>query len=84
MYKYLKKKAVKKVKPSSEQVVSRTKGNEHQLKHRRIHLNIMKLFFTMTVTEQLHRLPKEVVHSPTLEIFETSLNIIQSALGASA
>ena len=38
----------------------------HQLKHRRCHLNIRKHFFTVRVTEHWHRLPKQVVESPSL------------------
>ena len=41
----------------------RTRGKEHKLKHGRFPLNIRKHFFTVRVTEQWHRLPKEVAVS---------------------
>ncbi|KAK4815447.1 hypothetical protein QYF61_002836 [Mycteria americana] len=46
----------------------RTRGNGHKLKHKRCLLNIRKHVFTMRVTEPWHRLPREVLESPTLEI----------------
>jgi len=45
----------------------RTGGNGHQLKHRRLCLNIRKHFFTVRVSEDWHRLPGEGVESPSLE-----------------
>jgi len=48
----------------------RTRGNGHQLKHRRYPLNIRKYFFTVRVTKPQHRFPREAVESPSLEILK--------------
>jgi len=45
-------------------------------KYRKFHLNIRKKFFTLRVTEPWNRLPRGVVDSPSLEIFETCLDAV--------
>ncbi|KFV78399.1 hypothetical protein N308_05559, partial [Struthio camelus australis] len=50
--------------------------NGHKLNHRQFCLNVRKNFFTVRVTEHWHRLPREVVESPSLEIFKSHLDTI--------
>jgi len=54
----------------------RTRANGHKLKHRRVRLNIRKRFLTLRVPEHWHRLPREVVEFPSLEIFKSRLVIV--------
>jgi len=58
----------------------RTRGKGYKLKHRKLRLNMRKNFFTLRVTEYWNRLPREVVDSPSLEIFKTDLDNVLCSL----
>jgi len=49
-------------------------------KDRKFRLNMRKNFFPLRVTEPWHRLPREVVESPSLEIFKTRLDKVLCSL----
>ena len=58
----------------------RTRGNGHKLKQRKLQQNMRKNFFPLRVTEPWPRLPREVVESPSLEIFKTRLDGVLCSL----
>jgi len=58
----------------------RTRGNRHTLKQEKFQPDMRKNFFTLRVTELWNRLPREVVDSPSLEIFKTRLDKVLCSL----
>ena len=53
---------------------NRSKSNGLKLEHRKFGTNIWKNFVMVRVTEHWNGLPREVVESPTMEIFKTHLD----------
>jgi len=58
----------------------RTRDNRHKLKQTKFRLNMRKNFFALRVTEPWNRLPREVVESPSPEIFKTRLDKVLCSL----
>jgi len=57
-----------------------TRGSRHKLEHRNFQLNMRKNFFPLRVTEHWNKLPREVVESPSPEIFKTPLDKVLCSL----
>jgi len=54
-------------------IISGLGGRGFQLKEGRFKLNIRRKFFTQRVVRHQHRLPREAVDAPSLEVFKTRL-----------
>ena len=53
---------------------SRTRSNSLKLEHRKVCKNMRKNFFRVRFTEHWSSLPREIVESPSMEIFKTYLD----------
>ena len=59
---------------------ARTRRNDFSTKHGRTRLDIGNQFFTIRVVKHWHRLPKEVVDSPSLEAFKARPDVALRSL----
>jgi len=58
----------------------RTRGNRRKLKHGRFLVNVRKHLSAVRVTKHWHRLPREAVESPSLEVYKSCVDTVLGSL----
>lgn len=59
---------------------NRTRENILQLKKERFRLDISKKLFSVRAVRHWHRLPREAVDSPSLEVSKARLDVVLNSL----